>query len=397
VFFTIKNYAEINKKIKISVQTNNNKVGEMAGEIKPGYADKFSINYTCSGSEQLIKTQLEVDGFDALKEDNTAFNIIAGFKEFKILIISGGKTYTESAVASIPGAQYSVITPSDLENVARYGRFEDFNIVIIADFEKRDADTISKYMINSKNKNYIIIDSENLRMLDAVQGIDLPVDVGVISTLKADIIDSYGMLSDLDLSGIVIYRHHKTRAVNGSEVLLRSGGDYSDMIVVKDAGSGNSIVYFGINPADEFSNARYNPNFPVIWFRIIEFLSGARSEDYNFKTGDVPSFEFEKATTPRGDEGHISLFDEIGFYRIQGEQGNYMVAVSLNDEIESDIAPSKIESDIDAGLDDDWITSSDAGGLSPDRKIFDLIWLMVFVALVFIIFEAFYMKRRKDM
>lgn len=155
------------------------------------------------------------------------------------------------------------------------------------------------------------------------------------------------------------------------------------VISIKPVGSGK-VVYFGIPEASEF---RYSPHYPIFWTELLKFLTERQDvRNLNFKTGHTLILDNEqRVVTPTKTVVRSAVvMDDSGAYELK----DVIVTANLLNDLESSVNLRR-----------------DVGTKSTDYKLLPVketrefpwtIWLIV-IALVFVLFEVFFIKWRGDL
>ena len=179
-----------------------------------------------------------------------------------------------------------------------------------------------------------------------------------------------------------VSRHIDVEAKEGSSVLA-STTEGVPMLVLSSEGEGN-VLYYGI--FDEESSFKTAMYYPIFWKRLIDFMTEQTDISHlNRKTGDTVILgRTETIREPDGTKVKDSKFraELVGIY--EGEKDDF--AVSLADELESDVNGEEVESTV---------SLVQETSLTEKRKE-DLSDILIWAALAMVLLELLIVKLRGD-
>ncbi|MDP3916754.1 MAG: BatA domain-containing protein [Nanoarchaeota archaeon] len=312
----VKNFCCGNKEVSINYDGKNEVITLNEGET---YSYKFD---TVFGSST-IKLLLD----DEIRGDNNVHISNQQDENAKVLLITGGENkYLQAALEASSEIDLSVKNPSS----AKKGNYDVYILSEIKSINSKLSEMLSEELNSGKS---IIVFAE-----DGISGnyagllnFDIGSEVrGGDSSITTDASFTQG----LDFGRQDTVRQIKCQG-KCDGVYVTSGDQ--PLIMVQPSGSG-LIGYYGIpNENEGFQN---RPDYPLFWTRFVKHLGGVRSiGTMNLLTGSTISFgdevSFEKPSG-RNMKSNIILFDEAGFYKIEGR----IYSANLLNERESSLEES---------------------------------------------------------
>ena len=401
--FTVKNYGSDAVNIKADIKIDYNNYAQQDAAISPGSTHTFHASDTFTGSanevDHIIEVKITGSSFDRFEVDDRIYIVIPGQKKPKVLLIRGEQKspYLRYALESLDSSNRISLREA---NPPIIPRLEDFDIIIIGD---ADPDKILPGTFEDMKKwvstggDLIVVGSDNLDGY-ANKHLDEIMPVYILGPKEGDInvwIRQKEMLGDVSLDEVVFEKYYETRDRDGTVSLAdySAGGDDMPLIAYRLYGAG-SVVYMGANHDAAWSNIRTTPQFPLVYLRLIEMFKGSNMVR-NYNTGDMLKFDSDvevKNPSGRTFSGREILLDRSGLYEIRGDAeeidgGRAAVSAGLLNERESDI--------FTVNLPGDQVLNESAGSsLATITKIEHLYPFVAAAAVIFLVIELMYMRRR---
>ncbi|MFT4308269.1 MAG: vWA domain-containing protein [Candidatus Woesearchaeota archaeon] len=172
----------------------------------------------------------------------------------------------------------------------------------------------------------------------------------------------------------------EARLRNGSISLARAGD--TQVVAIRPLGAG-AVVYYGYDDASDFFVN--TPSYPILWSNIVDEITGARTVGrFNVETGTTRTLPTpSRVAFPDGSERVVPSipFDRVGFYRV----GDAVFAANVLDSSESD--PSYV-------IEERIIEAQDSARSNVEIP---LVGLLAALALLFVVFEVYLLKRRGEL
>jgi hypothetical protein len=318
-------------------------------------------------------TKVEIQDKDALMLDNIAYIATPEDAKVNVLLISSNKgTFLQHALESFPLVELTVTEPPLIP-----GGDYDFVFFHEVDVSKLLPGSI-KSISDQVNEGLNVVFTYNEKVPD-MEIFPLIVDsfVEVQSPVSLKLVNTLTQGRDFG----TVKKYYKASLKPGT-VELASSQDGQPLLATREVGNGN-VFYFGISEKD--SDFKFSPHFPLFWDSLIVFFEEVESlSEYNKKGGDIVVFDSDLLIKkPSGmTSTSILLFDESGVYEYDDKQ---VVASMLNGK-ESDL---KLEKSISE-------SSSSTGqksGETNSKVPYSYSWILLLIALIFILFEIYYVKK----
>lgn len=317
---------------------------------------------------------------DDLKADNKAYDVFQEDQEIRILYVSPGNPYLESALLAYP--RTSIDIPESLDNI-NPALLESYDIVVY--------DRITPPRINSGNI-----------LLVASLGSNIPAQSSkAVKNQKITWWDN---------------SHPLTRDLNFTDIYIEEAAYLSEYSkdIVPIMKSGNNILSFVYSKKDfraaylgfDLTKTDFplRVSFPLFINKVITYLNTGYLEqpDFQISPGDqfiinLPNSRSSYTITTPGKDKSIleyspkgSLFlqtEQSGFYQIEGENYRSAFAVNIADKNESDIYPKVFSSQ-----------NVTIGNTTADfQKIYTPVWhIFALLALICLIAEWLIWMKKWD-
>lgn len=368
-------------KVKSSIYFANYHAKEQTMAIKIGTLEK-TFNMEADSVEVISiatpagLTKVEILNTDHLPADNTGYISTPEENKIRVLLITNKENpFLKSALTASPNVELDVAIPPIVPD-------PNHDIVVFDDFDASKLlpgtfESITNYV--RKGNSVIFVAQENIPETSLIPVIIGPaandtvkVVPGIVNQLTKDI--EFGSVSKF---------FNGTAAPNS--VVLAKTEDGVPIIVMKELGGGN-LVYYGI--FEEGNDFRYSPSYPIFWNNLIYHMAYSQDlSDYNYRTGTIMNLKTPtKVETPSGKitADHL-LLDEIGIYELPDRK----IAVNLMDPEESNLKRSEKKYQTSKILEE-----FEKGKRKADKS---LVSYLAIIALILILFEMFYIKRRGDL
>ena len=283
---------------------------------------------------------------DALRADDSAFAVVPPPRRLRVLVVTDGNFYLDSAMAGLPLTEYPFVTPAQYEagDFATDGR-AGFDVVV---FDKYQPQTLPA-------GNYLF-----LGVLPKLEEFEPEEKVEWHPLIWWD--ETHPVLRHVSLDRVYVAESRAVRVPEQAEILIEGP---AGPVLVRYARDGRH--YLVLTFAVEKSTWWSKPSFPVFIYNAMRYLGGggAEVEQGPVRPGatlrvPVPA-EAEQVRLLRPDGSSVTLTvgasaaayfggtEEVGVYRVEGGvPGRDRFAVNLEDEWESDIKPLEGTLRIDA-------------------------------------------------
>jgi len=320
-------------------------------------------------------TKIEIEVNDDFAADNVAYLSAPGGGKAKVLLITNNATsFLKNALIASGEIDLTISEPP----VIKEGKFEVI-IIDLVDMNKVLPGTFGDVLERVENGASAIVAVQEDSGSINYEGL-LPVKLGPQvdgGFIQIDQLNTFTKNIEFGASEKVF----KVEPV-GSQTVVASVNN-APVISIKPVGSGK-VVYFGIPGASEF---RYSPHYPIFWTELLKFLTERQDvRNLNFKTGHTLILDSEqKVVTPTKTVVRSAItMDDSGAY----ELSDYIITANLLNDLESSVNLQK-----EVG------TKSTEYKLLPVKETREFpwtIWLIV-IALIFVLFEVFFVKWRGDL
>ncbi|MBW2975570.1 BatA and WFA domain-containing protein [Candidatus Woesearchaeota archaeon] len=377
----IKNYMESDKSIKVTLTHNNKKVSEKSLTVLAKSKEKINLE-TLQGI-----SEIRLDADDDLAIDNTAYISSPAREESRVLLITNSPE--ENKIKAALSALQAELEIREPPTVNAYNI--DHDIVIISDISKElfvptDFVDLRKYV--EQGGILVIGAQEDLAEIDALDL--LP---GVIESREekatSACVDILGRIFPKDPFSdepcfTSLNSYLKGKAKNGSITLASAQMDNSPLIVHMKKGEGE-VVYYGI--IDKYSGFYSDTFYPIFWNNLLNYLMKVEDiGNYNQKSGRLSAIKEQEVKTPSATiTTNKILLDEAGIYELDGKK----TAVNLANEKESDINRDNIELKS--------VLEEFSAERVKDADNFELEVPLLMAALIILLIEFLYIKRRGDL
>lgn len=350
----IKNYDNEPKKVKFHVNNNENEISLSARTIEP---------YKFVTPKGITKIQLDID--DGLNSDNVVYLSSPEDVKIKVQLITNSKSlFLKSALQAYKNVELTVSEPPVIDE-------GDYDVYVFDGVDPSTFLTGTSEEIAQKVKNgasAIIHVQNNIRNID--YGELLPVTIkneagfGVLEIVQSNV-----FTKDVEFGKVDKYFDAEIK--DGVVPVVNVGN--SSIIALGRLGKGK-IAYYGIS--EDASDFKLSPFYPIFWTGLVKFLTDKVDiRNLNFKTGDP--LVFGTSLTPLG-------FDYVGVYEV----GGLKLAVNLLSDLESDINK---EHGL-GGANEDFIFESE-----KEKTRESLSNYLLYMVILFLLLELFYIKRRGDL
>lgn len=321
-------------------------------------------------------TKIEIDVNDDLEADNVAYLSAPAGGKAKVLLITNNATtsFLKNALIASGEIDLSISEPPVIDD-------GDFEVIVV--------DLVSESKVLPGTFGDVLRKVENgasavVAMQEDSGSIDyenlLPVKLGPKvdgGFIQIDQLNTFTKNVEFGASEQVF-----SADPIGEQTVIASVNEIP-VVSIKPVGSGK-VVYFGIPEASEF---RYSPHYPIFWTELLKFLTERQDvRNLNFKTGHTLILDNEQriVTPTRTVVRSAIVMDDVGAY----ELSDHIVTASLLSDLESSVNMQR-----------------EVGTKSTDYKLLPVketrefpwtIWLIV-IALIFLLFEVFFIKWRGDL
>lgn len=325
-------------------------------------------------------TKLEIIEEDDLMLDNIAYIATPENSKIRVLLVTEAQnSYLQRALESSPTVELDVAGPPLLPN-------KDFDVVIFHDISinKLLAGTMNDIEEKAKSGlNVVFTYNDNPPNTDL-----LPIDIKGFATNQSEVVIKVTNSITQGKDFGVVNKYYDAEAKPGAIVLAETkGGD--PIIVMRELGVGK-IIFFGIS--EQNSDFKLSPSFPLFWDSLLLFFE--KVDDYssfNKKGGEIELLGKQTdVSKPSGDViTEILLFDESGVYEYDGKK----VVASMINPKESDLSLEKVNVGQPLSGSSESSTSS---ATTTTRYPYTLTWILLFIGLIFVLFEVYYISKRGD-
>lgn len=346
----IKNYNDINKKITLKINDQENKINIAGGAVEP---------YTFSVKTNLIEAEILED------DDFLVDNKVLITRPYPDLIKIGWITnkpskFLYAALNSIEGVNVKKIEPPIIPE----GEF-DIYVVSDVDRDKIIVDTFGNIFrkIRDQGKSAIVLAQKDSDKID-YEGL-LPIELGKLVEGGVSSVDQINRFTkDIEFDKV------KNVFELPKENSIVSVGNNS-LVSMFNIENGK-VLYYGI--LEDENDFKITPSYPIFWNNLIGYLIGKGNlNDVNLKTGFVLEVANETKT-----------LDKTGIYKLE----DISIAVNLLNERESNINFVDTESSAEFV----------EGELETIKTKVDyrLDLYLVMVVLLILLFEFIYVKYRGE-
>ncbi|MGP8330894.1 MAG: DUF7408 domain-containing protein [Methanosarcinaceae archaeon] len=334
----IKNYKDTPEKAKIDISISNGNSAAVSKTMSFDIAARSTKQFMLTNLGNGITT-VKLTNTDDLMVDNTAYILIPGVSQQRILVVSDtGKLPSKTSLSLIPNTVTTTLksVPSDIVK---------YNVAVIANkdtaLSKQEISILDRY-INKDGGKVVFIASNALApdMADFDLFKLLPVKpLGITEAhdgVSLKVVQETRLTEDMKFDEIAVYKYLNVTPRSDSTSLVTIG-DNIPMLTYQPIGDG-TVVYLGLNDVlgeEAWGNFHNLPEYPVFWAKLIGWLGGAGDiSDYNLKTGAITALSKNMDYSAPGGtmSGNRVLYDEVGIYEVAGKR----IAVNLYNDRESD-------------------------------------------------------------
>lgn len=319
-------------------------------------------------------TKIEIDVSDDFAADNVAYLSAPSGGKAKVLLITNNASFLKNAIIASGEIDLTISEPPVIDD----GDFEVIVVDLVSE-SKVLPGTFGDVLRKVENgASAIVAMQEDSGSID-YEGL-LPVKLGPKidgGFIQIDQLNTFTKNVEFGASEQVF----KAEPI-GEQTVIASVNEVP-VISIKPVGAGK-VVYFGIPEASEF---RYSPHYPIFWTELLKFLTERQDvRNLNFKTGHTLILDNEQrvVTPTRTVVRSAIIMDDSGAYELE----DHIVTASLLSDLESSV---NIQREVG--------TKSADYELLPVKETREFpwtIWLIV-IALIFVLFEVFFVKWRGDL
>src|SRR3989344_1246322 len=320
-------------------------------------------------------TKIEIQNNDPLKMDNIAFISTPEKSKLNVLLITNdNKGFISSALRADPGINLEIATPPIIPSLNH-----DIYIFENIDTNKVLSGTYETIENRVKEGAGVIFVAQSNMPITSL----LPVKIKELKTttnINVEIINQITKDVELGLVG----QHFSAEAEPNTLVIAKSD-DGSPIIAIKDLGVGKSVFY-GI--FDDETDFRYSPSYPIFWHNLINYMVKSQDlADYNYKGGTLLNLgSAQDVKTPSSLlKTATLLLDEHGIYEVS----NKKLAVNLVDEKEGRLGKTGRPPEFSSRIEQ--LTSV------KEKEKQSIVPYLLLAAVIMMLFELLYIKRRGDM
>ncbi|MGP8322004.1 MAG: DUF7408 domain-containing protein [Methanosarcinaceae archaeon] len=334
----IKNYKDTPEKAKIDISISNGDNDAVSRTMSLDIAARSTKQFMLTNLGNGITT-VKLTNTDDLMVDNTAYVLIPGVSQQRILVVSDtGKLPSKTSLSLIPNTVTTTLesVPTD---IAKY------DVVVIANkdtaLSKQDIKMLDRYI--KKDGGKVVFIASNALAPD-VADFDLfkllpvkPLEITEVADgLSLKVVQETRLTEDMKFDEIAVYKYLNATPRSDSTSLVATGNNIP-VLTYQPIGDG-TVVYLGLNDIlgeGAWGNFHNLPEYPVFWAKLIGWLGGAGDiSDYNLKTGAITALSKSMDYSSPGGimSGNRVLYDEVGIYEVAGKR----IAVNLYDDRESD-------------------------------------------------------------
>ncbi|ODS37042.1 MAG: hypothetical protein A7316_09675 [Candidatus Altiarchaeales archaeon WOR_SM1_86-2] len=393
-FFNVKNYNNKSMEVGVKVLIDNVRIYSASREIKANSYESFSVRFDRDLYRESILEVIVSSPDDVLEVDNAAYGVIPATKKHRVLLISEKERnrYLEYALTS---SQHTELERADPPIIPS---FNNFDIIILGVVDKTllpgDSEKLRSRV--QEGGSLIVMASEALTEFNNNKDFNELMPVTPLYFPKRndsqgiDVIYEHEILKDVDFEDVIVSKYYYATANKGSAVIAEVNDQ--PFIAYKDYGGGK-VVFVGANDNADWSDFHLKPSFPIFYMRVVKWLSGGegKTDIYNFDAGSSLLGAESDISVVAPSEKRISaksiLLDEIGIYRITGEDKR--IGVSLNNEKESDIGAEIEMAKVEAIQEGDFTGENEK--IDVKNELYAL--LLIFAS-IFIFLELIYLRGR---
>lgn len=359
----VKNFDESRRSVGLSVGSSKTTLN-----IAPVSVETFTFQ-TPPGV-----TKIEIDANDEFAADNIVYlSAPSGGKARVLLITNNASSFMKNALLASGEIDVTVSEPPVIET----GNFE---VIVI--------DSVNPASVLPGTFGDILDMVENgASAVIAVQDNSLDIDYENLIPVKlgAKVDGGFIQIDQLNKFTKNVEFGASEQVFNaepvGSQTTIASINSVP-VITLKPVGAGK-VLYFGVPESSEF---RYSPHYPIFWTELMKFLTERQDvRNLNFKTGETLLLDNEqRVKTPKKSVVRSAIvMDDVGAYELE----DYIVTANLLSDLESSVNMQR-----DVG------TKSADYKLQPVKETREFpwtIWLLA-IAIVFLLFEVFFVRWRGD-
>ncbi|MCK4670111.1 MAG: BatA and WFA domain-containing protein [Nanoarchaeota archaeon] len=321
-------------------------------------------------------TKVEILNTDHLPADNVGYISTPDQNKIRVLLITNKENaFLKSALTASQNVELDVAIPPIVPD-------PNHDVVVFNDFDASKLlpgtfETLTNYV---KRGSSVIFTAQK-RMPDTSL---IPANIGPLGNESSDLVPGLVNALTKDIEFGSVAKYFNATAAPNSMVLAKTEDDNTPVIVTKDLGAGK-IVYYGI--FDDQNDFKYSPFYPIFWNNLLYYLAYSQDlSDYNFKTGAI--LNLQTPTKVKAPSGYLTtqnlLLDEIGIYELP----NKKIAVNLANPKESNLKKSE-----DKYRSSKILEEFEKGKRKVNKSF---VTYLAIIALIFIMFEMYYIKRRGD-
>jgi Ca-activated chloride channel homolog len=326
-FVTLVNFGTAAKRLALSVLIDENVIYQESVDLPPKLRRSYVIPFRHEG-RGVVRAQIEPD--DDFVLDDVVYSVIPDSRRRKVLLVSQGNFYLESALLANPQLEVELISPDKLSLSSAKA-----DVIVL--------DRVSPPAIPPGN--YLLIQS-------------LPKNVPLARTATVDfpaVVDwdsEHPVSRYLDFSSVVIKRAMGVRPEGDCTELVEAE---QTPLVVACTGGGSRIVFVGFDILQ--SEIPLRATLPILLANAVNWLSPASLEDspQHLRAGDRFRADIDRQVSvarikrPNGQIDTVPVRDGrltyggtqlSGLYLVDGSAQQHF-AVNLLDEAESDLMPGR--------------------------------------------------------
>jgi hypothetical protein len=386
----VRNYGQGEGSVDAVLELNGQSSDLGSKTISPGDSEVFYLSSNCFSME--YEAFARINNQDIMGVDDEAYAMIPSEMDLDVLLIRERESdeFIKFALESLRSVSlsesYPPIYPQD---------FGVYDTIIFQDAKPQNIlegifPSLQAFVENGGN--VIVLGFDNLEEVDKTK-LDALLPVEVIDMLnmggRPNVLFDHQIIKDIDLEEVSVRRIMQTDAKIGTITLAELG--INPLLSHWELGSGK-VVYLGLTGNSTENDFHLKPSFPIFWYQLIDWMNSEESirKSENFRTGEqLPSLgeDAVQVRKPSGEviEGLDIMLDEAGFYEVIGT--GTRISASLLDEVESDISSFEEYSSV-------LITEGYDRETNREEVMNELFWMLAFMALVLILLEWFYYKRR---
>ncbi|MBD3203140.1 hypothetical protein GF327_02520 [Candidatus Woesearchaeota archaeon] len=352
-----------NNQAKVFIKNYNNfsMETEISGKkIKIGPKRVNTINVELKQG----KNEITIDAKDDFSVDNTLYLYQPEKQKKKVLIITNNKdTSLQKAVTSIDFIETEIAEPPIIPKI-------NHDVIILDSVSYKDviSGVIDQILENTNNKNSLIIAAQENMMIN-FKGL-LPLKLGEITKTNSPIISTSALPKFQDINFANSERFYKAELIKNDTTVIAETLTGIPVVTYSSFNKGK-IIFYGI--FDQTNPFRLSTDYPIFWYETLKLLTQVNTQKdiNNIKSGEI--IKTDKYIKP----------EKTGFY----EHSENIYAVNLLNTVESGISPE---------IKDSESIKTDFKKTKINQQIL-LNPLFIFLGLIVMLFEIYYIKKRGDL